>query len=102
MPRYVNYSMPSLRFTNGVTDISIPFDYKDAWMLKASCEYKLNGKLALRGGYMYTQNDVPDITLNPGNPAYRPDNRGRRQSFAAAMKPFSRACTQSFCNIGDF
>lgn len=52
----------------GVTDISIPFDYKNAWMFKAGFEYKLSDKLGLRGGYMYTQNDVPDITLNPGNP----------------------------------
>lgn len=52
----------------GLTDFSIPFDYKDAWMLKAEFEYKLTPNLAVRGGYLFTQTDVPNITLGPANP----------------------------------
>lgn len=52
----------------GVGDIAIPFDSHDAWQLKAGVEYKVSDKLALRGGYVYTQTYLPDITVNPGNP----------------------------------
>ncbi|MDR3553980.1 MAG: outer membrane protein transport protein [Syntrophobacteraceae bacterium] len=52
----------------GFGDLDIPFDSKDAWELKAGVEYKVNDRLALRGGYVYTQTYVPDITVGPGNP----------------------------------
>jgi long-chain fatty acid transport protein len=80
----------------GVTDISIPFDFKDAWMLKAGFEYKLNDKLALRGGYMYTENNMPDITLNPGNP--NADQHGVTLGLGYKMGRFT---FDTFC-LGDF
>ena len=60
----VENKLPSV----GLTDFSIPFDYKDAWMLKAGFEYKFTPNLAVRGGYLFTQADVPSITLGPANP----------------------------------
>ena len=76
--------------------ISIPFDYKNAWELKAGFEYKINDKLALRGGYMYTENNVPDITLNPGNPAS--NQHGVTLGFGYKMGRFT---FDAFC-LGDF
>jgi long-chain fatty acid transport protein len=52
----------------GMTDSVIAFDFSDTWRLKAGVEYKVTERLALRGGYAFVINPVPDHTLNPGNP----------------------------------
>lgn len=52
----------------GVTDTSVPLDWRNTWLFKIGAEYKATEKLALRGGYAYIQNPVPMHTLEPGNP----------------------------------
>ena len=52
----------------GVTDTTIDFDFRDTWQIKAGVEYQVTECLALRGGYAFVTNPVPEHTLNPGNP----------------------------------
>jgi long-chain fatty acid transport protein len=52
----------------GLTDISAVLDWKDIWVIKVGGEYKLNEKIALRAGYAYGKNPVPDKSLEPSNP----------------------------------
>lgn len=52
----------------GLTSRVTRFDWQDAWAFKIGVEYKINGNLALRGGYLYAQSPVPDQTLDPANP----------------------------------
>lgn len=48
------------------TDVSTPKDYEDTFILRLGAEYRipLLG-LALRGGYFYDRNPVPDKSLEP-------------------------------------
>lgn len=52
----------------GVTDISVPLNWRNSWLLKIGVEYKVTEKFALRGGYAHIQSYVPMETLEPGNP----------------------------------
>jgi long-chain fatty acid transport protein len=52
----------------GITNRSIPLDWKDTWIIKIGTEYKLLENLSLRGGYAYVQTPVPEHTLSPANP----------------------------------
>jgi len=52
----------------GVTNRSIPLDWKDTWEIKVGTEYKLLENLSLRAGYVYVQTPVPEQTLSPANP----------------------------------
>ena len=52
----------------GFNDISMDQDWDDSWLLKFGTEYRLNTRLALRGGYAYLTSPVPDETLTPANP----------------------------------
>lgn len=80
----------------GFGDIVIPFDSKDAWQLKAGVEYKVNDRLALRGGYLYTQTYMPDITISPGNP----DSNQHGVSLGFGYK-MGRFTFDTFC-LADF
>jgi len=52
----------------GFSDSTIPLDWEDMWRVSAGVEYKANERLALRGGYTFMKNQVPEHTLDPGNP----------------------------------
>lgn len=52
----------------GFSDSSTALDWRDIWTIKAGAEYKVNDRLALRGGYAYVATPVPDHTLDAGNP----------------------------------
>lgn len=52
----------------GLIDSSTPLNWKNVWTIKLGAEYRLNERLALRGGYAYVPTPVPAATLNPGNP----------------------------------
>jgi long-chain fatty acid transport protein len=46
------------------TDFSFPQDFHDAFAVHLGAEYQLNQKLAVRGGYTYDGNAVPDRTID--------------------------------------
>ncbi len=47
-------------------DVTSYKDYEDAWIARLGCEYRLTGTgLALRAGYFYDSNPVPDKSLEP-------------------------------------
>lgn len=52
----------------GFSDSSTPLDWKDMWRVGAGMEYKANERLALRGGYTFLENQVPEHTLGPASP----------------------------------
>lgn len=52
----------------GFTDSTAELDWKDIWVIKAGAEYRMNEKIALRCGYAYGKNPVPDRSLEPSNP----------------------------------
>ena len=52
----------------GFTDTTIDLDWHDSWLIKLGVEYEVNDRLALRTGYAYVENPVPERTLSPANP----------------------------------
>jgi long-chain fatty acid transport protein len=58
----------------GFTDTSTPLDWKDIWTIKVGAEYKVNERLALRGGYAHSDTSVPDHTLDASNPDSKQHN----------------------------
>jgi long-chain fatty acid transport protein len=52
----------------GFTDITVPMDWKDSYVIGVGFDMKMNSKLSLRGGYAYGNNPVPDETLSPASP----------------------------------
>lgn len=52
----------------GLSDSSMPFDWKDSLQFKAGLNYTVNRAFSLRTGYAFINNPVPDHTLSPANP----------------------------------
>lgn len=52
----------------GMTLINNPKDWDDTWIISVGGEYLVNSQLALRAGYSYQQNAVPESTFNPNVP----------------------------------
>jgi long-chain fatty acid transport protein len=52
----------------GITSTTTRLDWKDVWVFKFGVEYQVTDRIALRTGYAYIQNPVPESTLNPGAP----------------------------------
>ena len=52
----------------GFGDIEIPLDWEDGWIFKLGVEYRLDERLALRGGYTFLTQLAPEATLAPANP----------------------------------
>jgi len=52
----------------GFADSSTPLNWKDAWIAKIGADYKLNDKLAVRGGYAFVKTQVPEHTLEASSP----------------------------------
>ncbi|MDY6837593.1 MAG: outer membrane protein transport protein [Thermodesulfobacteriota bacterium] len=52
----------------GFSDSTTPLDWKDMWRVGVGMEYKANENLALRGGYTFMENQVPEHTLGPASP----------------------------------
>lgn len=52
----------------GLSDVSMNFDYHNAFITMIGSDYKVNDSISVRGGYAYVQSMVPESTLNPGNP----------------------------------
>jgi long-chain fatty acid transport protein len=48
--------------------MDIPLDWEDGWILKLGIEYRIEDRLALRGGYTFVTQLVPEETLTPANP----------------------------------
>lgn len=61
---YVKKKIPEA----GITNQTIVYDWDDIWLIKAGAEYRVNDRLALRGGYAFLESPVPDRTFNPANP----------------------------------
>lgn len=71
--QWSSFSRADITLTNkvpaaGFSDSSVALDWRDIWTIKAGAEYKVNDRLALRGGYAYVATPVPDRTLEAGNP----------------------------------
>jgi len=52
----------------GLTDISIPLDWHNAWAYKVGVDYQFDERLSLRAGYAFLNSPVPEATLSPANP----------------------------------
>ena len=52
----------------GLSDSTIPLNWEDMWRVGVGMEYKANERLALRGGYTFMENQVPQHTLSPASP----------------------------------
>jgi long-chain fatty acid transport protein len=52
----------------GISDTAIDFDYHDVLNVKLGVEFKATDSVAVRAGYAYVPAQVPERTLNPGNP----------------------------------
>jgi len=52
----------------GIFDKTVPQDWDDSWQLKFGSEYRVSENFALRGGYAFIGQSVPEHTLGPGNP----------------------------------
>jgi long-chain fatty acid transport protein len=52
-------------------EIVVPFvfDWEDQWIFAAGFDYRKTDRLTLRAGYNFSENPVPDETLNPLFPA---------------------------------
>lgn len=51
-----------------LVDSSAPLDWDDSWQFKIGAEYTVSETLALRAGYAFINTQVPDGSLEPGNP----------------------------------
>ena len=58
----------SVQTDNGGPDVVTPRDWHDTWAGIVSLKYQLNDKVALMGGYQYSNNPVPDRTFEPAIP----------------------------------
>jgi long-chain fatty acid transport protein len=47
---------------------AIPFNWKDSWYYEFGTEYQLNEHWAVRGGYIFSVNTVPNSTFSPTVP----------------------------------
>ena len=52
----------------GFADISIPYAWENSWVFDMGIELELNGKCAVRAGYSFIQDFIPDQTFSPANP----------------------------------
>lgn len=52
----------------GVELINNPLDWEDTWLVAVGGEYMITPHWALRAGYSYQQNAVPEKTFNPNVP----------------------------------
>jgi long-chain fatty acid transport protein len=52
----------------GITDVSMPLDWKDSWQFKTGIDYMVSETLSLRGGYAFINTPAPEHTLCPANP----------------------------------
>jgi long-chain fatty acid transport protein len=57
----------------------IPFNWMSSWFLETGAQYALTEQWTLRGGYIYSQNTVPNSTFSPS----LPDNN--RHVFSAGV-----------------
>ena len=49
----------------GDLDDDVPLRWRDQWVFRAGAEYALDERWAVRAGYRYARNPVPDETLTP-------------------------------------
>ncbi len=47
---------------------SVPFNWESSWYLEGGAQYKLDEHWTLRGGYIFSQNSVPNSTFSPTLP----------------------------------
>lgn len=51
----------------GLTDMSVPLDWKNTWGVFVGFDLKLNREVSLRGGYGHITRAVPDSTFGPSS-----------------------------------
>jgi long-chain fatty acid transport protein len=56
---------PGLASLGGVTDLTLEEDWTNGWGFHLGTEYKYTDNLAVRAGYFYDTNPIPDETLGP-------------------------------------
>ena len=68
-------------------DVTSPKDYENTWIARLGAEYRFTGTgLALRGGYFYDNNPVPDKSLEPLLPDA--DRHGLNIGFGFDVLPY--------------
>ncbi len=50
------------------SSVSYPRNWHDTWAFNLGTKYRLNDRIALMAGYLYSDNPVPDSTFEPGIP----------------------------------
>jgi long-chain fatty acid transport protein len=57
-----------LRSANSLDGTTVPYDWQSSFWYAAGIQYELTDNLAVRVGYIYSQNSVPDATYSPTLP----------------------------------
>ncbi len=52
----------------GITDVSTEMNWKDTWVICIGAEYRPDEQWALRCGYFFTENQIPDESVHPASP----------------------------------
>lgn len=52
----------------GLTDMSMPQNWHDAWAYKIGADYEISEQFSLRAGYAFLNSPVPEATLTADNP----------------------------------
>ncbi len=52
----------------GLTDITIPQDWRDVWAYKLGADCRVSERISLRAGYAFLNTPVPEATLTPAHP----------------------------------
>lgn len=52
----------------GLMDLTTAMNWEDTWVVSLGAEYRLDEHWTIRGGYFYTENAVPDESVNPATP----------------------------------
>jgi long-chain fatty acid transport protein len=60
----ITFSQPVAGFTSVVT----PKNWKDSYFYSVGADYRLNDRISLLGGYLFSQNPIPKETFEPAIP----------------------------------
>ncbi len=91
--------------TNSDFTYPFPLEWQDSWTAKVGAEYALSETLALRGGFLYGENPVPDHTVFIAFPAISTNAATFGLTFDAAGVPldvsYVRALQTDFDGCGE-
>lgn len=60
--------LTTVQLRAGPLSTGLGYDYQDSFMYKFGAEYELTKRWTIRGGYIFSENSVPDRTYSPAEP----------------------------------